>query len=137
VFLHLGGSNVLPLSYVDNCAEAIAIAARNDAASGQVYNVHDDQLPTSREYLRLYKRNVKRVTSVFVPYSAAMLISSAVEWYHRYSKGQLPAAFTRYGSAALWKGWRFDNSKIKALGWKQIVPTPEGLQRSFSSFRSA
>ena len=26
VFLHLGGSNTIPFTYVDNCAEAIALA---------------------------------------------------------------------------------------------------------------
>ena len=26
IFLHLGGSNEIPLTYVDNCAEAIALA---------------------------------------------------------------------------------------------------------------
>jgi nucleoside-diphosphate-sugar epimerase len=42
VFFHLGGSNLLPLSYVVNCAEAIAVAACDADSAGQVYNVHDD-----------------------------------------------------------------------------------------------
>jgi nucleoside-diphosphate-sugar epimerase len=99
VFLHFGGSNVLPLSYVDNCAEAIAVAAAREESVGEVYNVHDDELITSRQYLSRYKREVKPLRSLFVPYSAVMLISAAVERYHKYSHGQLPAAFTRYGSA--------------------------------------
>ncbi|WP_437744369.1 NAD(P)-dependent oxidoreductase [Sorangium sp. So ce302] len=132
VFLHLGGRNVLPLSYVDNCAEAIAVAGRSDVARGQVYNVHDDDLPTADVYLARYKREVKPIRSLTVPYFALAGISKLVERYHAYSKGQLPAIFTPYKSATSWKGNRFDNTKLKALGWKQLVSTEEGLQRTFT-----
>jgi nucleoside-diphosphate-sugar epimerase len=136
VFLHLGGENVLPLSYVDNCAEAIVIAGRSDAANGQVYNVHDDDLPTCGEYLRRYKREVRPVRSITIPYFALAGISKLVERYHAYSKGQLPAIFTPYKAATSWKGNRFDNAKLKALGWSQIVPTEEGLRRTFEHLKA-
>ncbi|WP_437279921.1 NAD(P)-dependent oxidoreductase [Sorangium sp. So ce375] len=135
VFLHLGGRNLLPLSYVDNCAEAIAVAGRSDVARGQVYNVHDDDLPTADVYLARYKREVKPLRSLTVPYFALAGISKLVERYHAYSKGQLPAIFTPYKSATSWKGNRFDNTKLKALGWKQLVPTEEGIQRTFAYLR--
>ncbi len=50
-FLHLGGSNLLPLTYVENCAEAIVVAALHPGASGEIYNVVDDDLVSSRQYL--------------------------------------------------------------------------------------
>lgn len=136
VFLHLGGENTLPLSYVDNCAEAIAIAGRSDAANGQVYNVHDDDLPTCGEYLRRYKREVRPIRSLRVPYAALHGLSRLVERYHAYSKGQLPAIFTPYKTATSWKGNRFDNAKLKALGWSQIVPTEEGLRKAFEHLKA-
>ncbi|WP_437781910.1 NAD-dependent epimerase/dehydratase family protein [Sorangium sp. So ce1097] len=135
VFLHLGGRNILPLTYVDNCAEAIAIAGRSEVAKGQVYNVHDDDLPTADVYLARYKREVKPIRSVSVPYFALTGISKLVERYHAHSKGQLPAVFTPYKTATSWKGNRFDNTKLKALGWKQLVSTEEGLQRTFAYLR--
>ena len=46
LFLHLGGRNLLPLTYVDNCAEAIVVAGERGASDGQAYNVVDDDLPT-------------------------------------------------------------------------------------------
>src|SRR5208283_2259157 len=58
IFLHLGGSNRIPLTYVDNCAEAIALAGLKPGADGQVFNVVDDDLPSSRKFLRLCKKNV-------------------------------------------------------------------------------
>jgi len=134
--LHFGGSNLLPLSYVDNCAEAVVVAGAHPSAAGQVYNVHDNDLPTCREYLRAYRKYVSNIRSISVPYFGVRLLSTAVAKYHRYSKGQLPAILTPYKAAALWGGNRFDNSKLRSIGWRQLVPTAEGLQRSFAAFRT-
>ena len=137
LFLHLGGRNLLPLSFLDNCAEAIAVAGRSPAAAGQVYNVHDDDLPTCKQYLDAYKKQVRPIRSVSVPYPALSLASIALERYVRWSHGQLPAIFTPYKSATAWGGNTFDNSKLKALGWKQSVPTEEGMRRTFEWLRGA
>lgn len=134
--LHFGGSNLLPLSYVDNCAEAVVVAGTHPSAAGEAYNVHDDDLPTCRQYLRGYKKNVAKIRSVSIPYFVTRLLSSLVTKYNRYSKGQLPAILTPYKTASQWGGNRFDNSKLRAIGWKQLVPTAEGLQRSFLAFRT-
>lgn len=136
VFLHLGGDNVLPLTYVENCAEAIVLAARSDVAKGQVYNVTDDDLPTCGAYLARYKREVRPIRSIKIPYLALAGISKLVERYHAYSKGQLPAIFTPYKTATSWKGNRFDNNKLKALGWRQLVSTEEGLSRTFAYLKA-
>jgi nucleoside-diphosphate-sugar epimerase/peptidoglycan/xylan/chitin deacetylase (PgdA/CDA1 family) len=135
--LHFGGSNLLPLSYVDNCAEAVVVAGTHQRAAGQVYNVHDDNLPTCRQYLRAFSKNVTKVRSISIPYFGVQLLSSMVAKYNRYSKGQLPAILTPYKAASQWSGNRFDNSKLRSIGWKQLVPTAEGLQRSFAAFRTA
>lgn len=135
VFLHLGRDNMLPLSYVNNCAEAIVVAGQCEQANGQVYNVHDDDLPTCKKYLDLYKKNVKNLISISVPYSGILGISAMVQRAHLFSKGLLPAVITPYKVATSWKGNRFDNGKLKSLGWKQIVPTSDGLQRTFAWLR--
>jgi nucleoside-diphosphate-sugar epimerase len=134
-FLHLGGNNLLPLTYVDNCAEAIVVAALNEGADGQVYNVVDDDLVTSREYLKLYKSKVKPVKSIPVPYFALMWGSKIVERYSARSKGQLPAIFTPYKTRAMWGGNQFSNAKLKSIGWHPLVSTREGLERTFAAFR--
>jgi nucleoside-diphosphate-sugar epimerase len=136
LFLHLGGDNVLPLTYVDNCAEAIALAGRTEAANGQTYNVVDDDLVTARADLRRYREEVKRVRAVPVPYPAMRAISTLVQRYHAYSKGQLPAIFTPYKTATSWGGNRFTNAKLKALGWRPLVSTEEGLRRAFAYFKA-
>ncbi len=59
IFLHLGLNNRIPLTYVDNCAEAIVLAGLRKGIEGQVFNIFDDDLPTSREFLKRYKREVR------------------------------------------------------------------------------
>ncbi|MEO1622978.1 MAG: NAD(P)-dependent oxidoreductase, partial [Cyanobacteria bacterium J06632_3] len=51
-WLRIGGYSKLPLSYVENCAEAIVMAAEQEAAIGQTINVLDDHPPTQRQYTK-------------------------------------------------------------------------------------
>ena len=60
-FLHLGRGTLIPLTYVENCAEAFRVVAENSNFSGDIYNVVDDELVSSREFLRLYKANVEKL----------------------------------------------------------------------------
>ena len=136
LFLRLGGKNLLPLSYVENCAEAIVVAGRASAAAGQTYNVHDDDLPTCAAYLAAYEKAVRPMPGISVPYPVLRALSRGLEGYHRWSKGQLPAIFTPYKVAATWGGNRFDNHKIKGIGWRQLVPTSEGMRRTFAWINS-
>jgi nucleoside-diphosphate-sugar epimerase len=135
-FLSLGGGNALPLSHVRNCAEALAVAGNSPAAVGQVFNVCDDDLPSCRRYLREYCRNVRRLRVVPVPYWMMQIISRMVEGYHYRSRGQMPAAFTPYKTASLWKGNRFSNARLKSLGWKPRVSTADGMREAFAYWRS-
>ena len=51
-FLHLGGPNTIPFTFVDNCADAIVLAGLRPGVDGEVFNVVDDDLPSSRQFLR-------------------------------------------------------------------------------------
>ena len=135
LFFHFGGRNPLPLSYVENCAEAIVIAGSEPRSSGQIFNVHDDELLTASQYLRQYKKSVKRFRSVRIPYRATWCLAWLIERYNRVSLGQLPSILTCYKVAALWGGNRFDNSKLHQVGWRQRVSTEDGIRRTFESFR--
>ena len=118
VFLHLGGSNIIPLTYVDNCADAIVLAALTPGIDGEVFNVVDDQLPSSRQFLRLYKKRVKRFTSIYLPHFASYALCSFWEWYSNWSYEQLPPVFNRRRWSANWKRTRYTNQKLKTrVGW--------------------
>jgi nucleoside-diphosphate-sugar epimerase len=135
-FLHLGGGNTIPFTYVDNCAEAIALAGLKAGVDGEVFNIVDDDLPTSRQFLRSYKRNVKRFRSYYVPHALSYALCALWEWYADWSKGQLPPVFNRKRWYVYWKKTRYSNVKLKTqVGWTPRVPTAEGLQRYFQSCR--
>jgi len=135
-FLHLGGSNVIPFTYVDNCADAIVLAGIRNGVDGEVLNVVDDDLPTSRHFLRLYKRHVGLLGSIPVPRVASYVLCSLWEKYSSWSEGQLPPVFNRRAWHAYWKGSRYTNAKLKRLlDWTPRVPTAEGLRRYFESCR--
>lgn len=136
IFMHLGGSNQIALTYVDNCAEAIVLAGIRKGIDGEVFNIVDDDLPSSRQFLNLYKMNVKRFKSIYIPHALSYLLCFAWEKYASASKGQLPTIFSRSEWHAYWKKTRYSNEKIKGhLGWTMKVPTQEGLNRFFAYCR--
>ena len=136
LFLHLGGGNPIPFTYVDNCAEAIALAGLKRGVDGEVFNVVDDQLPSSRRFLTLYKRNVRSFRYVYVPHVISYGLCWLWEAYARRSAGQLPPAFNRSRWVAYWKKTRYTNDKAKnMLGWMPRVAMAEGLRRYFESCR--
>jgi len=134
IFLHLGGGNTVPLTYVDNCADAVVLAGVTEGVDGEVFNVVDDDLPSSRKFLRLYKRNVKRFKSIYLPHALSYGLCYLWERYSQWSQGQLPPAYNRRIWNSSWKRTRYSNAKLKSrLGWKPSVPTSEGLRRHFES----
>lgn len=136
IYLHLGGSNPIPFTYVDNCADAIVLAGLKAGVDSEVFNIVDDDLPSSRRYLRLYLNNVRSFKSIYIPHAVSYLFCYLWEKYSGWSYGQLPLVFTRREWAATWKKTYFSNRKIKdMLGWKPGVPTSDGLQDYFESCR--
>lgn len=136
IFLHLGGSNRIPFTYIDNCADAIVLAGLKPGVEGEIFNIVDDDLPTSRQFLHQYKRNIKSFPSIYVPHFISYALCSLWEKYSNWSEGQLPNAFNRRRWHAEWKSTRYSNQKLKdRLGWRPTVPMNEGLIRYFAQSR--
>jgi nucleoside-diphosphate-sugar epimerase len=132
IFLHLGGSNRLPLIFLDNCAEAIVLAGIVEGVDGEVFIAVDDDLPTSRTFLRLYKKNVRRFFSVYVPYRAFYFLNWLWEKYSKWSEGQLPPVFNRRNCATYYQRQLYSNRKLKErTGWSPRIPFKEASQRYF------
>lgn len=138
LFLHMGGPNPIPFTYVDNCAEAIALAGLKPGIDGEVFNVVDDELPSSRRFLSLYKRHVRRFPSLYMPHFLSYMLCWLWERYAERSARQLPPVYSRQEWHAYWKKTRYSNKKLKArMGWTPSVPTAEGLRRYFAACREA
>jgi nucleoside-diphosphate-sugar epimerase len=137
IFLHLGGGNQIPLTYVDNCAQAIVFAGITKGVDGQIFNIVDDDLPTSRQFLELYKKNIGHFKSIYIPYRIFFLLCWMWEKYSKWSDGQLPPAFNRKRCSAYWKGNIYSNQKLKSLlSWKPTVSFEEGLEKYFEFCRA-
>jgi nucleoside-diphosphate-sugar epimerase len=134
-FLHLGGFNRIPFTYVDNCAEAIVLAGLVRGVEREIFNVLDDDTPSSRQFLKLYKRNVRAFKSPYIPHMFSYVFCYLWEKYSQYSQAQLPPAFNRRRWYAEWRRTTYSNAKLKRrLGWAPKVSTTEALSLYFRSF---
>jgi len=135
LFVQVGGSNIIPLTYVDNCAEAIVLGGLKPGVDGEVFNVVDDELLTGKQFLKEFKMRVKACHSVRIPYAVGYGLSLLWEKYSRYSKGQLPPVFNRRRCAAEWKGNRYSNQKLRErLGWKPRVSMDNAMGSFLAQF---
>ncbi len=129
LLIRMGGGRPLPYVYVENCAEAIAQAGILPGLDGEVFNVVDDELPTTREVLKVLKTHGRRVRSLWIPGPVVAPLSALYGWYSNWSEGQLPPVLSRYKSQAIWKPLRYSNDKAKRLlNWSPRVSTPEALK---------
>jgi len=135
LFFALGGPVQLPLTYVDNCADAVAVATLK-APSGSLFPVVDDDLPSCSAYLQRYRAEVKPLRVIRIPYALFMQGSKWLVSYHRKSKGQLPAVFTPYVVRSMYRPLRYSNQALKAIGWTPKVPTAEGMTRTFKYLKA-
>ncbi len=133
-FIQVNGCNLLPLTFVDNCAEAIVLAGLKPGVAGEIVNVVDDELLTSNQFLKRLKK-AKPFRSVRIPYSLAFAMCFLWEKYSKWSKGQLPPAFNRRRCSAEWKDNCYSNRKLhERLGWKPRVPMNHAMDTFLSQF---
>jgi nucleoside-diphosphate-sugar epimerase len=137
LFIQVGGAHLLPLTFVDNCAEAVVLAGLKPGIDGEIFNIVDNELLTGRQFLNAYKRKVESLPSVRLPYFAGYGLSLFWEKYSKWSKNQLPPAFNRRRCVAEWKGMRYSNQKLRErLGWKPRVPMEQAMASFLSQFES-
>lgn len=138
IFLHMGGGNRVPFTYVENCADAIVLAGSKKGIEGEIFNVVDDNLPSSRQFLRLYKKNIRSFSSIYIPHALSYSFCWLWEKYSKWSEGQLPPTFNRRRWHTEWKKTYYDNNKLKSqLGWMPNVSMTEALTRYFQRGRNA
>jgi nucleoside-diphosphate-sugar epimerase len=134
-FIQIGGSHLVPHTYVDNCAEAIVLAGLVAGVDGEVFNVVDDELLTARQFLKAYRQRAGRFRCIRIPYWLGYGLCTLWEEYSRRSEGQLPPAFNRRRCAAEWKRCRFSNQKLKErLGWAPRVRMDAAMSAFLGQF---
>jgi 2-alkyl-3-oxoalkanoate reductase len=125
-----------PLTYVENCADAIVKALTAAVAPGSVYNVVDDRLPTYGYYHQLGRR--ARAPGVgpalYVPWFAVSLIGSTVALINRLGFSgcaKLPEFLDSVRQRVRWCPMRYDNRAAKRdLGWSPAVGLADAIART-------
>ena len=134
--LVFGPSTHVPLSHVDNCADAFALATEDPRAIGQTFNIVDDEGPTIGQYIRDYRRGMgERAYSVPIPYGLAITGVRLAQWTSKKifrGKGKLPSLLVPCRFEARFKPLRFTNRKAReVLGWDPPLDRPGRLDRTF------
>ncbi|MEM7272680.1 MAG: NAD(P)-dependent oxidoreductase [Actinomycetota bacterium] len=138
-FLRIGNSATLPLTYVENCAEAMVLAAErlgepDDPIDGEVINLVDDDLPTQRTYADLVAAAVETPPSIPIPWPVIRTAAGALKAGNQALLGgraKFPGIAVPDRLHARFKPLRYTNAKAKRLlGWQPRYGLAEAIRRS-------
>ena len=138
LWLRIGGYATMPLTYIENCAEAIVLAAERSQAINQTINIVDDNLPTQRAYVKKLKE-FKYPLPKWIPINWKVM--RGIAWtFWKYNKVALKGQARLPGIAnpvildARFKHFRFDNILAKEiLNWKPKYSLDTAIERSCSN----
>ena len=135
VWVRMGARARLPITYVENAAEAIVLAAENEAAAGQVLNVVDDETPTQRQYVEmLAQRTTPRPKVVPLPWTAIRVTARLASLTNKLllrNRARLPGILVPCRVHARFKPLKYTNRKIKeVLGWSPRYSLVQAIDRS-------
>lgn len=122
----------IPLTFVDNCAAALAVVAARAAFAGEAYTVVDADPPRGRDWLAALRRGGLATRALPCPPALARALFTAWGMARRYSRGRLPLLLTPHQAHSAWKDLHYA-SALSALGWVQPVPFEEALRRTFGA----
>ena len=126
------GANRLNLTYAGNEAEGCILAATNQKALGQSYNLSNDGVITQAEYVNAIARCVGAPpVTRHVPYRVAYGAAFLMELFGHMFGRKKPPLVTRYAVWLIGRRCFFSAEKArKELGWKATVPYEQGIEQS-------
>ncbi len=138
-FLRIGRNATLPLTYVENCAEAIILAAErisdpDSALAGEVLNIVDDNLPTQDEYAIEVAAHIDVPPTVTVPWPVMNAVSSAIKatnLHLLHGRAKFPGLLVPDRLHARFKPLRYTNARAKRLlNWTPRFTLVEAIEAS-------
>jgi 2-alkyl-3-oxoalkanoate reductase len=137
LWLQIGANGQMPLTYAENCAEAIVLAAETEAAIGQTINIVDDALPTQRTFVETVVKHTASPPRV-VPLDWAVLhLMAQLLWQTNTllfrGKLKLPGLLIPARLQARFKPFRYSNAQAKQLlNWMPRYSFQAAVERSCS-----
>lgn len=138
LWLRIGGYATMPLTYAENCAEAIVLAAERSEAINQTINIIDDNLPTQRAYVKKLKKRKYSLPSM-IPVNWKLMRGMAWSMWKfnkvvLNSQARLPGIANPVILDARFKHFHFSNLRAKEiLDWKPKYSLDTALDRSCSN----
>lgn len=145
-FLRIGARATLPLTYVENCAEAMVLAAEvlaeaDSPLDGETINIVDDDLPTQAAYVAAVQARTTIPPTITVPWplvraGAGLLGAINRRWLD--GRAKFPGIAVAERLDARFKPLRYTNDKAKRLlGWTPRHSLDEAIERSLAAEGSA
>jgi nucleoside-diphosphate-sugar epimerase len=130
-----GRSAFVPLTYVENCAQAIVRSVETPQASGQIINIIDDSPPTQRQYAAMLAARLSpRLRIVPIPWTALRFAAGAAQAVNEsllHGRAKIPGLLNPARLHARCKPLRYANDRAKwILDWKPRYTLTEALDRS-------
>jgi len=137
-WLKIGGKSTLPMTYVENCAEAIVKALTEEQAFGQTINIVDDELPTQQSYIDgLLERESEPPKLIPVSWSLMQGLSNLAWFVNKgllRGQARLPGILVPAQLQARFRPLQYSNRLAKSLlNWTPRYSFEESLDRSYSS----
>jgi nucleoside-diphosphate-sugar epimerase len=134
-WIRIGAHAAVPLTYVENCAEAIVLAAESENANGRVFNIVDDNPPSQRRYMKELKaRTQPRPNVLPVSWTIMRMLARSAWLMNRVffgGRAKIPAILVPESLHASAKPLRYSNEHLKTtLGWRCRYTRQEALDRS-------
>jgi UDP-glucose 4-epimerase len=124
----------LPLTHVDNCADAVAAAVESEAASGETFNVFDSEEIRAWRFASDYVRRRGDGYRIPLPYIVGLLAAGAASAVGRLLLGRnakLPGILVPQRYRARFRSLRFPNTRLRRiLGWTPRHGYEESLRRT-------
>ena len=132
----IGWRTPLPLTWVENCADAFVLALTAKVPDGTTVNVVDDDIITTRQYAAASTRALGQSSRVVVPYAVARAVSQLAWGTSRRlfpeQGGRLPSVLDPAKFEARFRPLRFPNDRAKLLlGWSPRVSWRQASARIF------
>ena len=140
-YLMFGPFTRLPLTHVENCADALVVAVESPATIGETFNVVDDDSIRVWRYVKEYARRTGRPGLMLpLPYWFGYGLAQVAALVSRMlfgKKGKLPSLLTPRRFEAQFKPIRFNNQKMqKLMNWKPPLTFDDCLKQTYRAAAS-
>ena len=124
------GSNLVPLTFVNNAVDCLLLAAIRPEAVGQAYNVVDEPQITTRDiFSRIEQATGESIRLVPIPGFLLTGVAGLLEMKNRLTRSEVPPKLSRFAIRSAARNLRYDTSKAKEqLGWQTAITFEECLR---------